>query len=93
MSVEIRTTRLAYEAYIDGTRVGELAYSRSGATVTALHTEVEPAAEGKGVGSALARALIDDVRARGDKLVPLCPFVKSYLDRHPEFDDLRVATR
>lgn len=88
MSVEVRKTPLAYEAYLDGERVGDLTYSKLGLTVTALHTEVDPAAEGQGVGSALARALLADVAAAGGTVVPDCEFVAAYLKRHPEYADL-----
>lgn len=91
MRLEIRRTRLAYEAYLDDVRVGDLAFSKSGTRYTALHTEVEPAAEGKGVGSALARAFLDDVRSSGGTLVVQCPFVASFLERHDDYADL-VAT-
>ncbi len=88
MTVKITRTPTAYEAFIDGDRVGELAYERVDSTVTALHTEVDPDAGGKGVGSALVRALIDDVRAESASLVPQCPFVASYLKKHPEDADV-----
>jgi hypothetical protein len=91
VSVEIRTTALAYEAYVDGVRVGELAFSRQGNEFTALHTEVDPAAGGKGVGTALVLALLDGVRAVDGKVVALCPFVAAYFDRHPELASLRTS--
>ncbi len=52
------------------------------------HTEVEPAAEGTGVGSTLVRAALDEVRASGRRVVALCPFVKAYVARHAEYQDL-----
>ena len=55
------------------------------------HTEIDPAFEGHGVGSALAKAALDDVRAKGLKAVPLCPFIRTWIDRHPDYEDL-VAT-
>jgi predicted GNAT family acetyltransferase len=88
MTVEIRRTPRYYEAYLDGERVGQLGYGRRGGVVTAIHTEVEPAAEGKGVGGRLARALLDDARAAGERVVPLCPFVKGWIERHPDYADL-----
>ncbi|TDE10088.1 GNAT family N-acetyltransferase [Jiangella asiatica] len=88
MSIEITRTARSYAAYLDGTRVGELTYARRGDQIVALHTEVDPAAEGKGIGGALARALLDDARQSGSSVVPQCPFVASYLDRHPEYGDL-----
>lgn len=91
MSIEITRTARSYAAYLDGIRVGELVYTRHDDEVVALHTVVEEAAEGKGVGGALARALLDDAREGGLKVVPQCPFVAGYLDRHPEYADLRTG--
>lgn len=91
MSIEITRTARSYAAYLDGTRVGELTYIRRDDEIVALHTVVEEAAEGKGVGGALAHALLDDARERGLKVVPQCPFVAGFLDRHPEYADLRAG--
>lgn len=91
MNIEITRTAQAYAAYLDGERVGELSYARDGSRVTAIHTEVSPAAKGRGIGKALARALLDDARAAGDTVVAKCPFVASYLDKHPEYADLRAG--
>ena len=53
------------------------------------HTEVDEAFEGHGVGSALARFALDDVRADGRrKVVPRCPFIKGWIDRHPDYQEL-----
>ena len=53
------------------------------------HTEVDPKFEGKGVGSALARFALDDVRAAGTRRVlPLCPFIKGWIGKHPDYADL-----
>ncbi len=55
-----------------------------------IHTEVPPELEGKGFGSALAKAGLEYARQNQLKVVPLCPFVRSYLQRHPEYQDLIV---
>jgi predicted GNAT family acetyltransferase len=55
-----------------------------------MHTEVPPELEGQGVGSRLARGVLEAARARGLKVLPRCPFVAAYMKRHTEFDDLRV---
>jgi predicted GNAT family acetyltransferase len=55
-----------------------------------VHTEVEPRAEGTGLGSQLVTEALDDIRARGLRVVPLCPFVAAYIRRHPDYADLVV---
>jgi len=63
-------------------------YKRAGGVIDILHTEVPPALNGKGIGSRLVRGLLDLARAEGAKVRPLCPFVRSYIDKHPEYADL-----
>jgi predicted GNAT family acetyltransferase len=53
-----------------------------------IHTEVHPPFENRGFGSRLLAGAFEDIRARGLSAVPLCPFVSSYLRRHPEDADL-----
>jgi predicted GNAT family acetyltransferase len=54
-----------------------------------LHTEVPKELEGRGIGSALIRGVLDTARREGLKVNPLCPFAKAYIDKHPEYADLR----
>jgi len=63
-------------------------YKRTGDTMVLVHTEVPESAEGEGVGSALARAALDHARREGLRVVPRCPFMASYIRRHPEYGDL-----
>lgn len=65
-------------------------YRRDGGTLTVLHTEVPAALNGRGIGSALVRGLLDIARAQGLKVRPLCPFVAAYIGKHPEYADLVV---
>lgn len=65
-------------------------YERSGGSLVLTHTKVPPSAEGEGVGSALARAALDHARKEGLEVVPRCPFMASYIRRHPEYQDLVV---
>ena len=58
------------------------------ATFTMFKADVEPKWEGHGVGSALVQGALEDIRARGLKVRPLCPFVAAYIERHPEYGDL-----
>lgn len=78
-----------YEAHIDTTRVGRAEYQLTPNLIVFTHTEVDPAYEGRGVGSALARFALDDVRADGQReVLPLCPFIKAWIARHPEYAPL-----
>jgi predicted GNAT family acetyltransferase len=53
-----------------------------------VHTEVDLGHEGAGLGSILVRGALDAQRERDELVVPLCPFVRSYLERHPEYTDV-----
>ena len=78
----------------DGDRVlGLAAYRREAGRVVFTHTEVDPDAEGTGVGGKLVRGALDDVRARGERAVPQCSFVRGWIERHPEYRDLVDAER
>ncbi|WP_375445294.1 GNAT family N-acetyltransferase [uncultured Fibrella sp.] len=54
-------------------------------TLALTHTEVDPALEGKGVGSSLVRQVLEYIDQHGQKIVPLCPFVAAYIKRHPDW--------
>jgi uncharacterized protein len=77
-----------FEAMVDGQLAGAAYYERRGERVVFVHTEVDEAFEGHGVGSALASGALDAVRARGERAVAVCPFIAAYIDRHPEYDDM-----
>lgn len=81
----------AYVATVEGRTAGLVAYRREPGLLTITHTQVEDAYEGTGVGSALARAALDDARARGDRVAVLCPFVQGWIERHPDYRDLAQA--
>jgi uncharacterized protein len=76
-----------YELDVRGHRA-VAAYQREGDRIVFTHTLVPPAIEGKGVGSKLIRAALDSARDQGLKVVPQCPFVAAYIERHPEYRDL-----
>lgn len=80
--------RLRYEATLDSTLAGFAAYRDIDGVRVFTHTEVFERFEGRGVGGALARAALDDVRAAGRSLVPQCPFIRGYIDKHPDDADL-----
>jgi uncharacterized protein len=77
-----------YEAYVGVELAGFANYRIRPDAIVFTHTEVDDAFEGKGVGSALVRGALDDVRAQGASIVPLCPFFAAFIRRHPEFRDL-----
>jgi predicted GNAT family acetyltransferase len=72
----------------DGAPAGEITYVVRHGRRLIVHTGIESAFEGRGVGSGAAVALLEDVRSRGEQIVPLCPFVRRYIERHPGYDDL-----
>jgi predicted GNAT family acetyltransferase len=73
-----------YELWLGTTRAGFIQYRAEPGTVLLVHTEIDPAFEGQGLGERLVAGALEDLRARGLKLVPLCPFVRAYLRRHPD---------
>jgi predicted GNAT family acetyltransferase len=87
MPVRDNSERHRFELDTDG-QVAFSNYKRDGGVITIMHTEVPAALNGRGIGSALVRGLLDDVRAQGLKVVPLCPFVAGYIAKHPEYADL-----
>ena len=66
-------------------------YRRAGNVVTFTHTEVPTGFRRKGVGSELAQGALDLVRARGERVVPECPFIRKFIERHPAYQDLLVT--
>ena len=71
--------------------VAHLRYVARGDVLDLVHTEVPEAAEGQGIGAALARAALDHARSEGMKVIPSCPFVRTYIARHREYADLVAA--
>ncbi|WP_449279051.1 GNAT family N-acetyltransferase [Leucobacter sp. GX24907] len=87
--------RQQYTISVDGVQAGFASYRRlpdrpdsSGSTLDFEHTVVDPSFEGRGLGSALIAGAVDDVRSRGDRIVPTCPFVAVWFRKHPEFGDV-----
>lgn len=77
-----------YAVSVDGRPAGFAAYIPTPGMVVFTHTEVDRAFEGQGVGSALAREALDDVRRQGHQVMPLCPFILAWIRRHPEYGDM-----
>jgi len=85
--------RHRFEARADGEMAGYIAYQHRTDAIELIHTEVKPAFEGKGVGSALVRQVLDGIKGRGSQMIPTCPFVTEYVRRHPEYVDLVVEAK
>lgn len=76
-----------FELVVDGHRA-VAAYQLEDDTIVFTHTIVPKAIEGRGVASRLIRGALDQVRDRGLKVIPQCPFVAAYIKRHPDTQDL-----
>lgn len=86
--LEITDDGSRFVGTLDGEEVGFATYSRTPDQVIMPHTVTEPEYEGRGIASAIIKVALDDARSRGLKVVPVCPFVSAYLDRHPEYADI-----
>ena len=88
--VEVRDNpeKQRFEAYVDGEPAGFCAYDRTDGGITILHTEVDDVYEGQGVGSSLVRQMLDQIREDDIKVTVLCPFVTTWLRKHPDYQKL-----
>ena len=83
-----------YEARVDGELAAIADYIPTGELVAFTHTEVLPAFEGRGVGAQLVKGALADVRASHRLVLPVCPFVSGYLQRHQDdYADLVYRSR
>jgi uncharacterized protein len=73
-----------YELYGGGELAGFATYQRSEGTIRLRHTEVDDRFEGRGLGSALARHVLDEARREGLAVLPSCPFMAGYIREHPD---------
>ena len=87
-NVRDNTERHRFELETEG-HIAFSNYKRADGVLTILHTEVPKQLEGRGIGSALIRGVLDSAREQGLKVITVCPFAKAYVDRHPEYVDLR----
>lgn len=90
MPIEIRdNSELGRYEILDGGRLAGFAdYRLRDSRLIFPHAEIDPEHQGAGLGSRLARFALDDARARELTVVPLCPFIASYIDSHPHYEDL-----
>jgi predicted GNAT family acetyltransferase len=80
-----------YEARVEGELAGTLDYVVKRGRLALVHTEVLEAYRGRGVAEALARFALDDGRRRGLRVIATCPYVRAYVERHPETHDIVVG--
>jgi predicted GNAT family acetyltransferase len=92
MDIQVRQNEKdgTFEADVDG-GLAFVEYVMDGDKIRFTHTEVPKDAEGKGVAAALAKAGLDYARAHNLRVVPICRYVRGYIERHPEYQDLVAA--
>ena len=79
--------RNRYEMLVDGA-TAYVTYVRTGDHITLMHTEVPKVLGGRGIGSALARSVLDDIRRRGLRVVAECEFMAGFIQKNPSYADL-----
>jgi uncharacterized protein len=77
-----------YELRLGDEVVGMVTYAEADGVRDLQHTEISPDHEGEGLGSKLATGVLDDIRSKGMKLRPSCPFIAGYIEKHPDYGDL-----
>ena len=80
-----------YEIHVDGALAGFAEYRLRPGVVVFVHTEIDPAYGGQGLGATLAGSALDAVRERGQQVAALCPFIASFVGKHAEYADLTVT--
>jgi predicted GNAT family acetyltransferase len=90
VQVHDRPDRRRFEIVVDGEGAGMAAYRLRDGVVVVTHSEIDPRFRGRGLAGELARQTLDTIRARGEQVVPLCPFFARYVAEHPEYDDIVV---
>ena len=86
--VQDNPDRHRFEIIVDGEIGGVALYKVRDGVVVITHSEVDDAYQGQGLGGELARQTLDQLRERGAKVVPACPFFAAYVRKHREYDDL-----
>jgi predicted GNAT family acetyltransferase len=85
-TIQVRHNRehSRYEVELDDQRA-IIQYRDTAGVRYYLHTEVPEALEGHGIASRMAKAALDEAQAESLTIVPLCPFVRAYIEKHPEY--------
>ena len=77
-----------FELHVGGALAGFTDYHSQPGLVTLMHTEIDPAFEGQGLGSRFVAAVLDEIRAGGSRVLPVCPFVRAFFERRPDYRNL-----
>jgi uncharacterized protein len=85
--------RRRYEILADGRVVGTLTYRLRGDVVSFQHTEVDDAYSGRGFAASLVRRALDETRNAGRVVLPYCPYVRDWIEKHPDYVDLVPADK
>ena len=91
ISISHQAGRQRYELALDGKLAAFADYRPRGDSVDFVHTEVLPQHQGRGLAQQLARFALDDVRQQGRQAVATCSFIAGYVERHPQYRDLRAG--
>ncbi len=75
-----------FRAWLGDELAGYSEYEAEPGRIVFTHTVVRPKFEGRGIGSRLAKFAVDEVRGRGLRITPICPFVRAYLEGHRDYD-------
>jgi predicted GNAT family acetyltransferase len=75
-----------WEALVDGQVAGYSEYRLRPGRIVFTHTVVDPRFEGQGIGTALAKAAVEDAVANELRILPICPFIRAWLKRHPDYN-------
>ncbi|MFD4393622.1 GNAT family N-acetyltransferase [Kitasatospora sp. NPDC058397] len=86
------TEKSRFEIQDGGELAGFAEYHRSGDEIAFIHTEIDPRFEGRGLAGRLARAALDTAREQALAVLPYCPFIRSWITKHPEYTDLVPAS-
>src|SRR5688572_16152165 len=82
-----------FEVHVGDDLAGFAEYQPTQGALAFTHTVIQPAFEGRGIGSALARGALDAARERGLSVLPVCPFVRGWIAKHLDYVDLVPAAR
>ncbi len=90
MATEVRRNEAEgrYEIVVDGAVAGTTEFKPRDGVLIMPHTVVDDAYAGQGLAKVLVTGALDDIRARGERIKPLCPYIRSFLEKNPGYTDL-----